>query len=112
MMFSEPFIRLWMLGPEFDEDSVRGAAGVMSILAAARLLSVFCAGSGPLLSSVGKVRLPATISVCEAVMNLVFSLLLLFFFQRSLLSVALGTLLSRLLVSTFTLPWLACRDAQ
>lgn len=112
IMYSEPFIRLWMWGPKFGDSAVGSAALVMSILAGSKLLTLFFIGSGPLLAAMGNVRFNATISISEALANLGISLLFVMMFNGGLLGVAWGTFCSRLLVMTFLLPWYACRKAK
>lgn len=112
ILYAEAFIRLWMFGPNFDEQSVKAAAIVMGILAGAQLLRLFCIGAGPLLACMGHVRFNAAISASEALVNLCLSLGFVFIAGWGLWGVALGTLVSRFVVVTFPLPWYACRKAN
>ena len=111
MVFSEPFIRLWMLGPGFPESSVEKAALVMLILAASKLFYLFTLGSGELLAAIGYIRFNAGIAVTEAFFNLGLSLFFVMFLDWGLLGVAAGTLTARILVRTYFHPWYACRKA-
>lgn len=109
MVFAETFIRLWMLGPEFSESAVEKAALVMMILAASRLFYLFTLGSSELLAAIGYIRFNAKIAIGESLTNLCISLLFVMAFHWGIWGVAAGTLISRILVSTFFLPWYACR---
>jgi Membrane protein involved in the export of O-antigen and teichoic acid len=111
MVFAEPFIRLWMLGPGFPKSSVEKAALVMLILAASKLFYLFTLGSRELLAAIGYIRFNAGIAVTEALFNLGLSLFFVMFLDWGLLGVAAGTLTARILVRTFALPWYACRKA-
>jgi O-antigen/teichoic acid export membrane protein len=111
IIYAESFIRLWMLGPNFGESSVRSAATVMQILAGAKLLNLFYMGAGPLLWAMGRVRFSASIAMGEALTNLGLSLVFVLFMNYGLWGVALGTFVSRLVVMTFVMPWYACRAA-
>ena len=111
MVFSEPFIRLWMLGPGFPESSVEKAAFVMLILAASKLFYLFTMGSRELLAAIGYIRFNAGIAVTEALFNLGLSLFFVMFLDWGLLGVAAGTLTARILVRTYFHPWYACRKA-
>jgi len=106
--FAQPFIRLWMYGPEFGEESVRRAAIVMTILAASKLLLLFVGASVTVLNAIGHVRLTAALTVAEALLNLGLSLLFVLVFGWGLMGVAAGTLVARLLVGTLVAPWYAC----
>ena len=109
MVFPKPFIRLWMLGPEFSEPSVEKAALVMSILAATKLFFLFTLGSGEILAAIGHVRFNAIIGITEAFVNLSLSLFFVMLLHWGLMGVALGSLVSHILVRTFIHPWYACQ---
>ena len=111
VVFAEPFIRLWMLGPGFPMASVEKASLVMSTLAIANLFYLFTLGSRELLNAMGHVRFNAAIAMIEAILNLGLSLLFVSFFHWGLWGIAAGTLVARILVRTFFLPWYACRKA-
>ena len=111
IVFAEPFIRLWMLGPEFDEGSVHQAALVMQILAASKLPLLFVGVSGSVLNAMGRVRLTTSLVVAEASLNLACSLVFVLGFGWGLAGIAGGTLAARLLVGTFIVPWYACSKA-
>jgi len=110
-VFAEPFIRLWMLGPEFPESSVILASTVMKILAASKILSLLLTGSYGLLSAMGYPQFNALIGVMEAFANLGLTLLFTMVFGWGLAGVAAGTFVARLLVSTVTVPLQACRKS-
>jgi O-antigen/teichoic acid export membrane protein len=107
--FGEPFIRLWMLGPKFPESSVQQAAMVMAILAASKLLLLPEIGAGGLLAATGHIRFTAVLTLVEAMVNLSLSLFFVLVLKWGLPGVAAGTFASRLLVSTFIIPWYACQ---
>ena len=109
IVFAEPFIRLWMYGPKFGDDSVRLAATVMQILAASKLPLLFVGASVPVLNAMGHVRLTAVLAAAEALLNLGLSLLFVLGFGWGLAGIAAGTLAARLLLGTFIAPWYACR---
>lgn len=111
IIFAKPFITLWMLSPEFPESAVEQAAMVMGVLATSKLLYIFTVGSNELLAAMGHVRFTAGIVLTEAFLNLLLSLLFVLVFGWGLFGVAAGTVVSRLLVRTFTFPWYACRKA-
>lgn len=108
IVFAEPFIRLWMFGPEFDDESVRQAATVMQLLAASKFGLLLVGASVPVLNAMGHVRLTATLAATEAVVNLGLSLLFVLVFGWGLAGIAGATLVARLLVGTFPAPWFAC----
>lgn len=109
IVFGEPFIRLWMLGPEFDEASVRTAAVVMAVLAVSKLALLPPFGAGQVLAARGHIWFNAKLTVTEAALNLAASLVFVLVFGWGLPGVALGTLAARLAVRTFVHPWYACR---
>ena len=109
--FAEPFLRLWMLGPAFDEAAVAEAAMVMQILAAAMLLLLFKGASVSVLNAMGRIRLTAAMAATEAAANLALSLVFVLAFGWGLAGIAAGTLAARLLVGTFIPPWFACAAA-
>jgi O-antigen/teichoic acid export membrane protein len=111
IVFAQPFIRLWMLGPQFDETAVRQAAVVMQILAGSKLLLLFVGASNMVLSAMGRVRLTASMVAVEATLNLALSLWFVLAFGWGLAGIAGGTLAARLLVGTFIVPWHACAAA-
>jgi O-antigen/teichoic acid export membrane protein len=108
IVFAEPFIRLWMYGPKFGEESVRQAATVMQILACSKLPLLFVGASVSVLNAMGRVRLTASLTAAEALLNLGLSLLFVLVFGWGLAGIACGTLVARLLVGTFVAPWYAC----
>ena len=109
IVFAGPFIRLWMHGPKFGDESVRQAATVMGILAATKLPLLFVGASRFVLNAMGYVRLTAAIVALEAVLNLGLSLVFVLILNWGLAGIAGGTLAARLLVGTFIVPWHACR---
>jgi O-antigen/teichoic acid export membrane protein len=111
IVFARPFIRLWMLGPEFPESAVSEAAMVMAILAGSKLLLLPTIGSNELLAATGHIWFTATISIIEAGVNLGLSISFVLVLRWGLAGVAAGTLVARVLVRTFVLPWYACRRA-
>ncbi len=112
ILYAEPFIRLWMLGHGIDESAVQAAARVLQILSASKLLFLFTLGAGPILAAMNGIRISAALSIAEAIVNLTLSLVFVLKFNMGIAGVALGTLVARLLVSTFLHPWFACRYAN
>jgi O-antigen/teichoic acid export membrane protein len=112
IIFAEPFIKLWMLGPGFPYSAVEDAAIVMGILAGSKLLYLFTIGSDGLLASMGYIRFNATVASIEAGLNLGLSLMFILVLEWGLYGIAAGTLVSRLMARTFIQPWYACRKAR
>ena len=108
IVFAEPFIRLWMGGPEFGADSVRQAADVMMILAASRMGTLLAGAAVPLLNAMGHVKVTAGLAATEASLNLGLSLLFVLVLGWGLIGIAGATLVARLAVGTFPAPWIAC----
>ncbi|OQY23109.1 MAG: polysaccharide biosynthesis protein [Desulfobacteraceae bacterium 4572_35.2] len=102
--YSEPFIRLWMLQDNFDLNSVKSSAQVMSILALANLPPLFTSPCRGYLAAKGFVKFNAAISIIEAVTNLVFSVFFVFVLGWGLWGVAFSTLVARVLVPTIFIP--------
>lgn len=111
-VYSEPFIRLWMMQKGFDEASVKISAGVMSVLAISKLPLLFIGGGISLLNAIGLVRVSAAMAVAEAFTNLAFSLLFTLKFGLGSLGIAAGTLVARLLIRTIWIPFLACQKSK
>jgi O-antigen/teichoic acid export membrane protein len=105
VFFGQPFIRLWMLGPAFGEESVRLAAIVMAVLAGSKLLALFALGSRQVLNAIGRYRFNAVLVVVEATANLGLSLIFVLVFRWGLTGVALGTITARAAVGVFVRPW-------
>ncbi len=112
VFFGQPFIRLWMLGPEFGEESVRLAAIVMALLAGSKLLNLVFTGSGGVLNATGHVRFTAGLTLVEAAVNLGLSLLFVLGLGWGLSGVALGTIAGRALTRTIVMPWYTCRQVR
>lgn len=110
IVFAEPFIRLWMYGPNFGEESVRQAATIMQILACAKFPLLFVGASLPVLNALGRVRLTASLAAAEAALNLALSLLFALVLGWGLAGIAGGTLGARLVVGTCIAPWHACAN--
>ncbi|MGE4519328.1 MAG: oligosaccharide flippase family protein [Desulfobacteraceae bacterium] len=107
--FSEDFIRLWMLSDNFPLMSVIQASQIMIILSVSKIFYVFTLGSKEVLNASGSVKISSTISVIEAVLNLLISFILVYFFEYGLLGVALGTLVARIFVSSIAFPYYVCK---
>jgi len=108
IVFAEPFMKLWMLGPKFPLSSVQQAATVMAILAASKLLLLPEGGATGLLAATGRVNIMAAITLVEAVVNLGLSLAFVLVLKWGLAGVAAGTFFARLMVRTFVMPYCAC----
>jgi len=111
VLFAKPFILLWMSGPALNTSAAGEAATVMILLAVAKVLFLPCVGASEFLAAVGRVRFTAYLTLLEAVVNLGLSLLFVLGFQWGLAGVAAGTVVSRLIIKTFVLPWYTCRHA-
>ncbi len=102
--FAEPFMKLWMFDPvKFPMESVHQAALVLIILAASNLPALMDIGAQGLLAAMGHVRLTATLSIVEAMMNLGLSLFFVLILDWKLAGIAAGTLVSRILMRFFVL---------
>jgi len=112
ILMGESFIRLWMLGREFPESSVRQAGEVMMILSAAKLPVLIAYGFGQLLTAIGYVHVMAGLALVNALVNLALSITFVVVFDWGLAGIAAGTLVARLLTETFVVPWYACRKAK
>lgn len=112
ILFGQHFIRLWMLGPEFPEESVLLASQVMVVLAASKIPILFRSGATSLLVAMGHIRFTAALTLTQAFVNLGFSLFFVLVLRWGLVGVAAGTLVARLMTSTAILPWYLCRKAN
>ncbi|MBW2741466.1 MAG: oligosaccharide flippase family protein [Deltaproteobacteria bacterium] len=112
IIFAEPFIRLWMTGPNFPQSAVESAALVMGILAGSKLFYLLTVGSGGLLAAMGHIWFNAAVAIIEAGLNLGLSLLFVLGFGWGLAGIAAGTLVSLLMVGTFIQPCYACKKAK
>lgn len=110
--FSRPFIRLWMMQPGFTESSVVVSAGVMTILALAKLPLGFVSGSVSVLSATGRIRTSANLTILEALLNIALSLLFTMGFGWGLYGIAASTLVATLLVRAIWIPVMACREVD
>jgi len=108
VIYSQPFINLWMFQDNFDHHAVAGAAGVMTVLALSKFPTLFIAPCINVLSALGYVGFTARLTMLEAVANLIFSILFVKFFNLGIIGVAAGTLVARLFVSTFVVPYYLC----
>jgi len=111
-VFGHPFIRLWMEDKSFPEASVTQAALVMGVLSASKFVYLLSIGGEPLLQACGRIRLMATLAVIEALTNLGLSVFFVLVMGWGLVGVAAGTLVSRVLVRTFIVPWQAARTVR
>jgi len=107
MVFGTDFIRLW-LGPEY----VRGAWTersdvIMAILLAANLPRMLQSISWQLMYGIGKVRFLMWLNICEAILNLGLSLLLVHYYGPA--GVAIGTLVPLLLSHLVAMPMYTSR---
>ncbi len=100
--FAEPFMKLWMFDPaKFPMESVHQSALVLTILAASNLPVLMDVGARGLLASLGHVKLTATLSIVEALLNLGLSLYFVLVRNWGLAGIAAGTLVSRILMRFF-----------
>lgn len=112
IFYSKPFIRLWMLQDGFDMDSVSSAAAVMSILALSKLPVMYIQPCQNVLAAMGYVSVTAKISIIEALINLFFSLVFVLIFKFGIPGVAAGTLVARIVVSSFYIPYYLCQKLK
>jgi len=109
IFYSHAFINLWMFQDGFDHRAVVSAAGVMTVLALSKFPTLYIHPSINVLSALGYIGFTAKLTMLEAVVNLLFSILYVKVFNSGLIGVAAGTLTARLLVSTFAMPYYLCR---
>jgi O-antigen/teichoic acid export membrane protein len=112
VFYSQPFIKLWMLQDDFGQEDVVKAASVMAILALSKLPSLYIAPCLSVLAAMGHIRFNSARAVCEAILNVILSLIFVIFLKWDLAGVAAGTLVARLLVGTVSVPFFLCRKAD
>ena len=111
-MFSKPFIHLWMFQPGFDEESVIMSAGVMTILALAKLPLSFVSSGVELLAATGRIWTIARIAIAEAILNVLLSILFVMNYHWGIYGIAASTLFATLPMRAFWIPILSCREAS
>ena len=109
VIFSRPFIHLWMYQDNFSSDSVIAASGVMVVLSLSKFPTLYIRPCLDILSAMGHVGFTARISFYEAIVNLILSIVFVKFCEFGLIGVSLGTLIARLVVPTFILPVYTCQ---
>lgn len=110
--YGEVFIKLWMFDPEkFPIANVIIASQVMAILALAKLFLLFGSFSNSLLSASGFIGFAAKMTIFEALINLMLSILLVVKFNMGLHGIAVGTLISHFFIQSFFLPYYSCKKA-
>jgi O-antigen/teichoic acid export membrane protein len=110
--YGRVFIKLWMYDPaKFPMDNVITASEIMAILALAKLFLLFGSFSRSLLSASGFIGFAANMTILEAVLNLILSILLVIKFNMGVHGIALGTLISHLVIQSFFLPYYSCKKA-
>jgi len=100
-VYSKYFIYNWMMQDGFGLDSVVSSAGVMGILALSRLPTLYTMPCIGVLSALGNIGFTAKVSICEALLNLFFSILIIKIFNIGIIGVAIGTLIARICSSLF-----------
>lgn len=108
--YSQDFIRLWMLQPNFDEVSVRSSADVMSLLSLSSILLLIIIPCQNVLAATGQIKYTSFLSIVEAVLNVILSLFFVIYLNWGLLGVAAGTALARIFVPSIFLPSVFCRE--
>ena len=108
VFFSRPFIYLWMYQGNFGKESVIAAAGVMLVLSLSKFPTLYIHPCINVLSAMGYVGFTARVSMIEAVVNLVLSVLFVSIFHLGIIGVAMGTLIGRILIPTIILPVYLC----
>jgi O-antigen/teichoic acid export membrane protein len=105
MAFGQEFLTLWM-GPEYGEKSY----GVLLILGLSQLPAMAILLGSPVILGLNKVRFGATVTLVQAIINLVLSVILVEYFQMGIDGVAWGTFYPRivfaLLVHYLVLRWI------
>lgn len=107
--YAQSFIKLWMLQATFDQKAVEAAADVMRLLAISCLPLLIITPCQDILAAIGQIRLTATLSIIEAIVNIIFSLTFTIIFNWGLIGVAAGTIVARFLIPSIFLPYLFCR---
>lgn len=98
LFFGLPFLNLWM-GPEYSD-----AAIVLSILSLSKIFNCFSVSVGPTLAAMGYVRFNTIMSLVEALLNIGLSVLFVLFYDLGLTGVAMGTLVSSVIVRSIFHP--------
>jgi len=109
VFYSKSFISLWMLQEGFDSKSVAAASLVMTILALSKVPTLYIQPCQNVLAALGYVGITAKATLVEALANLICSLLFIEIYKLGIAGVAAGTLVARILVPTFYIPYYACR---
>ena len=110
--YSEPFIRLWMLQDNFDLTSVHSSAQVMSVLALANLPILFTSPCKGYLAAQGFVKFNAAISILEALVSVLLSVVFALVLHYGLAGIAAGTLVGRLLISSILMPYHLSKNSK
>jgi O-antigen/teichoic acid export membrane protein len=110
MVFSEPFLRLWM-GRSLGEDGIKTGALIMSILAINKLQIAFTGSYPNMFASLGRIWKITYANIAESVLNLAITLALAWGLGWGLSGIALGTLISRALTVTLVAPLLLRMEA-
>ena len=108
-VYSRSFIDLWMRQDGFDESSVAAAALVMTILAVSQIPLLFNQPCQDMLAAMGNIHFNAAMALLESLLNLGLSLYFVIILHFGVAGVAAGTLISRLLTSSFAIPLYLCK---
>lgn len=104
VIFGEAFIARWM-GPKYDD-----AYWVMVILLIGRMMGFANHPLNSALYAANKHSIAAKLDICEVILNLCLSLILVQYL--GLIGVALGTMLPLLVLRLFFLPFYACKAIE
>ena len=112
VLYAQPFMNLWMLQDGFDQRAVASAAGVMTLLALSKFPSLYIIPCQSVLAAIGHVHFNAVLSMIEAAFNILFSLFFVLVLEWGIAGVAAGTLVARLVVPSFWVPFYLCRKVE
>ncbi|SHJ57100.1 Membrane protein involved in the export of O-antigen and teichoic acid [Malonomonas rubra DSM 5091] len=105
VFYSKSFIDLWMFQDGFGKESVFAAAEIMALLALSKFPTLIIQPCVNVLSALGYVAYTAKVTVVEAFVNLLLSILFVTVLDMGIAGVAGGTLVARLLVPSVAMPW-------
>jgi len=105
IILGREFFQLWLA----DEKYARSGA-VLAVLAVSQFAGAPSETARAVLQAVGRVKHTAFVILCEAVLNVCLTVLLVWRFKVGIIGAALGTTVPMLLMEGLVLPVLACRS--
>lgn len=111
-IYSQPFIKLWMFQDNFDMDAVQSASNIMAILAFSKLVSLYVPPCNRVLSAMGHVKITATLTMIESLVNVAMSLFFVLVYKFGIEGIALGTLSTRFIIPCVFSPLYFCKKIE